>query len=238
MQVSYCGDDFAGYQRQPGKRTVQGELDNALSVVFHENIVSYASGRTDAGVHAYGQMVHFDSAEIKKFDKLLYSINSLLPHDVQVVKIVDGGDIHARYTAKRKLYEYKFYISDADNPLLYSRAFRVYGSLDMDKMQKACQLFVGEHDFANFSSVGSTAKTTVRTIYSCRLQENDGIYSLLVEGNGFLYRMVRYIAGAIIKVGQGKLDLDDISSALSGKNLPKNIVLPAHGLYLKSVSYN
>ena len=104
MKISYCGDDFAGYQRQPGKRTVQSELENAIKVVFGEDIVTYASGRTDAGVHAYGQMVHFDSEQVKEFAPLLYSINSLLPHDVKVTHITDGGDIHARYSAKHKTY--------------------------------------------------------------------------------------------------------------------------------------
>lgn len=240
MQIAYNGTNFSGYQRQPNKRTVQSELESALKIVFGEEIVSFASGRTDAGVHALGQMAHFDSDKVMDFDKLRYSLNSLLPEDVKVVEVTDGGDIHARYSAKHKRYMYLFYVSEYENPLLCGRALRLMNAVDLEKMQSACKLFKGEHDFKAFSSTGSTAKTSTREIFDCTIthDRNTGLYTFEVEGNGFLYKMVRYMVGSVIRVGQGKLDIDTLKSALDGGNLPKNVVQPPYALYLKSVNYD
>ncbi|MBO4937126.1 MAG: tRNA pseudouridine(38-40) synthase TruA [Clostridia bacterium] len=240
MQIAYNGTNFSGYQRQPNKRTVQSELESALKIVFGEEIVSFASGRTDAGVHALGQMAHFDSDSVMDFDKLRYSLNSLLPEDVKVVEVTDGGDIHARYSAKHKRYMYLFYVSEYENPLLCGRALRLMNDVDLEKMQSACKLFKGEHDFKAFSSTGSTAKTSTREIFDCSIEfdKNTGLYTFEVEGNGFLYKMVRYMVGSVIRVGQGKLDLETLKVALDGGNLPKNVVQPPYALYLKSVNYD
>ena len=240
LQLAYKGTNFSGYQRQPDKRTVQGVLEDAINKVFGEEIVSFASGRTDAGVHALGQMVHFDSDKLIDFSSLKYSLNSLLPDDVRVVKIIDGGQLHARYSAKHKRYGYTFYVDDCERVMLVDRAYFVYGDLNVRLMRRACRLFKGEHDFKSFQATGSTAKTTVRTIYDCRIvydRMND-TYRIEVEGNGFLYKMVRFIAGSLIKVGKGKLSLEQLKDALDGGDLPKNIVLPSHALTLLNVKYD
>ena len=240
LTVSYDGTAYCGWQLQKNGISVAETLNAAIERVTGEKVRVVGSGRTDAGVHALGQMVHFDSEKFVDFSSLKYSLNSLLPNDVRVMNITDGGQLHARYSAKHKRYGYTSYVDDCERVMLTDRAYFVYGDLNVRIMKRACRLFKGEHDFKAFQATGSTAKTTVRTIYDCCIvydRMND-TYRIEVEGNGFLYKMVRFIAGSLIKVGKGKLTLDELKDAIDGGELPKNIVLPAHALTLLNVKYD
>jgi len=240
MVFEYDGTGFSGLQTQEGKRTVQSEIESAMSRIFGVPTILVASGRTDSGVHAIGQVAHFDADYKKDEFSLLRSLNSFLPSDICVREIrkVDG-DFHARFDAKRKTYIYKFYISPNERPLYLNRALRVNTGLDVSKMMDACECFVGTKDFKSFCSKKSGKTDFVRTVYSCKITEiAKDEYELQICGNGFLYNMVRIIMGTLLKVGEGKLKKADIEKIFQGKaRMLAGRTVPPYGLYLKSVEY-
>lgn len=238
MTICYDGKDFCGFQTQPDARTVQGEIEQAMQIYFRENIIIFASGRTDSGVHAIGQVAHFDVNAELNLTTFLRSINALLPSDITITDVCKTNIAHARKDAKQKTYLYKFYVSDFDNALYRNRLTRIFTAVDIDKMKMAAAMLCGTHDFKFFSALNSSAKTTIRTIFESRIERIDDQYHFYITGNGFLYKMVRNIIGALIMVGQNKLLIDDFKKAIQKeKELPKNITMPPHGLYLLNVKY-
>ena len=236
MRFSYNGSKFNGFQKQVDKRTVQGDLESVLSKIFNENIRVVASGRTDAGVHAYNQCLHFDSSKEVDFDKLKFSLNSLL-HNIYVKELYSvPDDFHARYDCTKKEYIYKINVGEFD-PIYEEYIYQYNKSLDIEKMKDACMYFIGEHDFRSFTSL-DYEKNCVRTIYSIDISiENDIIYIDFV-GNGFLKYMVRNLVGLLIEVGSNNRNVEDVKKILDSMDRKEaGICAPSMGLYLANVYY-
>lgn len=241
LTIQYCGANYHGWQIQPNKTTVQQILEDAIFKALGERCETFASGRTDAGVSAWGQTAHFDTATKIKPNKIAYAINQYLPSDISVLKSMQvDDDFNARFNVVKKCYEYSFYKSEVNMPLLDNMFARVRTDFDCDKASKACKYFLGEHDFVGFSSSGRQTKTTVRTIYDIHLDDlGEGKYKLTVVGNGFLYNMVRIIAGTIIEVGYGKIAPTKIKDIIASKDRAKaGRTAEAKGLALKYVLYD
>ena len=236
MRFSYNGSKFNGFQKQVDKRTVQGDLESVLSKIFNENIRVVASGRTDAGVHAYNQCLHFDSSKEVDFDKLKFSLNSLL-HNIYVKELYSvPDDFHARYDCTKKEYIYKINVGEFD-PIYEEYIYQYNKSLDIEKMKDACTYLIGEHDFRSFTSL-DYEKNCVRTIYSIDISiENDIIYIDFV-GNGFLKYMVRNMVGLLIEVGSNNRNVEDVKKILDSMDRKEaGICAPSMGLYLANVYY-
>ena len=236
MRFSYNGSKFNGFQKQVDKRTVQGDLESVLSKIFNENIRVVASGRTDAGVHAYNQCLHFDSSKEVDFDNLKFSLNSLL-HNIYVKELYSvPDDFHARYDCTKKEYIYKINVGEFD-PIYEEYIYQYNKSLDIEKMKDACMYLIGEHDFRSFTSL-DYEKNCVRTIYSIDISiENDIIYIDFV-GNGFLKYMVRNMVGLLIEVGSNNRNVEDVKKILDSMDRKEaGICAPSMGLYLANVYY-
>lgn len=239
--VAYDGTNFAGYQLQPGMRTVQAEIDKALVKIHKDKSVhSVASGRTDAGVHANGQVIHFDTSLTLPVDRWQMALNVLLPTDIRIVEInyVDE-DFHARYSATGKTYLYIWSYAEVHSP--FERNYSVHlGNRhpDVKKMQEAASHFVGTHDFTSFCSTKTATANKVRTVRELAIYEQDDKLIMQIEGDGFLYNMVRTIAGMLLAVGKGWQQPEDVKAILALKNRQAaGKTAPAHGLYLESVTY-
>ena len=241
ITLGYDGTDYCGWQVQPNGITVQELLEKAVFMVTGESVRVTGSGRTDAGVHASGQVAHFSveksSIPPEKFAKAL---NAHLPSDIRVFsgEQVDQS-FNACTSAKRKTYCYNLYLSEIENPLKQRYSTTVHGDVDLDLMKKGAELFVGEHDFACFNASGSGAKTTVRTIYSIDIEKDGKELRVKVTGNGFLYNMVRTLCGTLLALSQGEKSLQDIENMLIyGDRTLCGRTLPAKGLCLESVEYD
>lgn len=239
LTVSYDGTDFCGYQIQPNGRTVEEVLNTAIEKLTGEKIKSIASGRTDSGVHALCQKVHFDTNFSIPPEKFKNALNSLLPPDVKVISSKKvSADFNARYSAKKKTYRYSLYTGDFEEPLYQRYKTLINFTPDISLMKKAGALIEGERDFKCFLASGSSVKDTVRTVYSIKVVKKGRFIDIFVTGNGFLYNMVRMIAGALVKVGEGKLSLDGLNEILlTGERQNKIVTMPAKGLTLYSVNY-
>lgn len=238
--VEYKGTNYCGWQRQENGLAVQEVLEKAFSDLFGAPTAVTASGRTDAGVHALGQVVHFDAQTSIPTDKIPFAVNTTLPEDVRVTScVVAPDDFNARFDAKRKTYAYHVYFSRHLHPLKSDYATQITTPLDLSAMRRAAEYVVGEHDFACFEATGSVVKSTVRTIYELRLDEENGEIVIRVTGNGFLYNMVRILAGTLVYVGVGKLSPEDVRDILlSGDRTRAGVTLPAAGLCLERVEYD
>lgn len=239
ITVEYYGKNYVGWQMQRNGISVQEVLEEKFSKLLNEPIKLFASGRTDSGVSALGQVAHFDTESSFPITKLHLAMNSMLPSDIRIRAISEAAsDFHAQYSAKKKTYVYRLYVSRISSPLLDITHAQVIPELDFELMKKGAELLSGTHDFKAFSSTGSGIKTTVRTLYSLTLQKSGNEITMTVTGNGFLYNMVRIIAGTLVFLGKGKLTLDDIREALDTGNRKKaGKTFPAHALLLYSVEY-
>lgn len=239
ITVSYLGTNFCGWQIQKNGRSVQAELEQAFGKLFGQKTAVTGSGRTDAGVHATGQVAHFDAETSIPAEKIPFAVNTVLPEDVRVLFCeVAPEDFHARFQAKEKTYVYSLYISPHINPLKNATAEHIPVKLNLEDMKKAASQIVGTHDFKCFEATGSTVKNTVRTVKKVEITEEDGEIKISVTGNGFLYNMVRIIAGTLVDVGKGKIACGTISDVISsGDRTRAGKTLPAKGLCLLSVEY-
>lgn len=235
LRFSYGGTKFYGFQRQKDVKSVQGTLENALSTYFQEEIKIKGSGRTDAGVHAIGQTAHFDvNKKITKKD--IRQLNIILKKDIVIksFKLVPN-DFHARFLVKKKIYIYKINVgkfSEKKQGYFYQVPYK----LDMKKMQDACNLLVGTHDYQNF--VSGIRDDYVSTIFKIKLKKRCNNIIMTFVGVGFYRYMVRHLVGAIIDVGRGKATLQDIEDMLNKPKEYKNLsVAPPEGLYLKKILY-
>ncbi|WP_042274881.1 tRNA pseudouridine(38-40) synthase TruA [[Clostridium] dakarense] len=240
MTIKYDGSRYKGFQRlQDNDMTIQGKIESVLSKMTNENIEIIGSGRTDMGVHAYGQVANFKTnsdMSIKKMEAYLYEY---LPEDIVITQLEEVEDrFHSRYNAKSKVYLYKIYNSKVHDPFLRKYTTHISKRLDLDLMKEASQFLIGEHDFTSFASSKSKKKSNIRTIESISIQENNDLIEIYVEGDGFLYNMVRIIAGALLEVGLRKKSPQDIKVMLEAKDRAKaSDTAPAKGLYLYKVKY-
>lgn len=238
--IEYDGKNFAGWQNQPGKVSIQGEIERAIKEITGEDVDLIASGRTDAGVNAFGQTANFHTESNLPVDRFTYALNSKLPKSI-VVKSAEEVDerFHARYNCKGKTYRYIINNNEFPSALDRYREFHTPYPLNKDAMRKALKKFEGEHDFKGFkSSGGSPKKTTVRTLTKCEMLESDGRIIIELTGDGFLYNMVRIICGTIVDVGLGKIKEEEIEEIIkSGDRTRAGKTLPPHGLYLVRVFY-
>lgn len=241
LVVSYDGTAYHGWQVQPSAITIEGVLNETISRLTGEAIEVIGASRTDAGVHALGNVAVFDTNSRIPAEKFSYALNQRLPEDIviQHSKEVDAG-FHPRHCDCRKTYEYTIINRTFPLPAYRNSAYFYYGRLDIAKMKQAAKAFIGEHDFAGFCSAGAQVKTTVRQIYALEIIEDgfDGRIRLRVCGNGFLYNMVRIIAGTLIEVGKGKIEPEDLPGIIASCDRGlAGATAPAKGLCLIRICY-
>lgn len=239
IRVSYDGTAYSGWQIQPNATTVEGMLQQAVCSLFGADIELIGASRTDAGVHALGNVAVFDVDTRIPAPKIAYALNVRLPDDIRVwqsIQVEDGW--HPRHNDCVKTYEYSIYNDTFENPKkrLYSHFY--YGNLDVDMMREAAAYFIGEHDFSAFCSAGSQVADKVRTIYSLDVIQDGCEITLRVKGNGFLYNMVRIIAGTLIKAGTGDIRPQDIPGIIESRDRQlAGPTAPARGLTLVEIDY-
>ncbi len=239
VTLAYDGRNYAGFQSQTNALAIQDIVESAIERVFSEKIRIVMSSRTDAGVHAYGQVFHFDSEKVKDEGKLKFSLNSLLPDDIHVVEVRHvSKDFHARYSVKKKTYEYLINVGEYD-VFLKGRAYQCFYHLDIDLMKQGAQLFLGEHDFSSFNT--SSLKeypNQVRTISEFSIARKKDILRIRVTSSGFLRNMVRIMVGSLIDLGRGKKSLDDIKDMLEHPcKTTRRYNADPNGLYLVRIFY-
>jgi tRNA pseudouridine38-40 synthase len=241
LVLEYDGRDFAGWQLQPaGRRTVQGVLHEALARISRERPRAIGASRTDAGVHAEGQVAGVRLARSFEPARLLAALNGVLPADVAVRECAEASeDFHARYDARSKLYRYALWNGPARSPLRARRFHRVHAPLDLAAMRAAAASLVGTHDFAAFQTAGSAVRSTQRTLSRLDVVgECRGEVELLVEGDGFLRHMVRILAGTLIEVGLGRRSPDGLPAVLASRERRRaGRTAPPHALTLVEVRY-
>jgi len=240
LTIEYVGTDFCGWQSQKNGVSVQDVLERALGIYFGCDFVrTHAAGRTDKGVHAKGQTVHFDVDKPVNLYKLCLGLNVALPQTVAVTDAqVVPQNFDARFSATSKTYCYRLYASPVRHPTLDVNHAQVYKMPDVHKMREAAQLLVGTHDFAAFQKVGSNLKGTVRTVNSLEIrQPQPDVLEFWINGNAFLYNQVRITCGLLVEVGKGRFGLTDVTDMLNGRKLTFK-TLPARGLTLEKVFYD
>ena len=239
LKISYDGTDYAGWQVQKNAPTVQEKLNEAVFALTGERVSVTGSGRTDAGVHAAGQVAHFETESALPPEKYSPALNVFQPPDIRVLSSRAVTDtFHAVRSAKRKTYVYSFYRAETELPLKERYAVRIYGETDLENMRNCAAVFVGKHDFTCFLASGSDVKDAVRTIFSLEITERGDDLSLSVTGDGFLYNMVRILAGTLLEAAKGKRTPADCAALLAGKDRsPAGKTMPAKGLCLVSVEY-
>lgn len=238
IDFSYSGANFSGYQKQPGKRTVQDEIEKVLSSINNNSVKLTSSGRTDALVNAIHQKAHFDLDKKIGAYKLNGALNSYLPDDIYVNSVREVDNLfHARYMVKSKTYEYLINIKTY-SPLLRTHVYQYCKPLNIRKMKKAVKYFIGKHDFTTFVSAEDKKEDKVREIYDASVDEKDGIIKITFKGSGFLKYQVRNMVGTLIKIGEEKVLPDIILSLLEKKDRKcAFLCAPAQGLTLTDVKY-
>lgn len=239
LTIEYDGRDFNGWQKQPDKLNIQGTIENAIKAITGEDVELNASGRTDAGVHAYAQVANFKTNSKLPIEKFPVAINSKLKKSI-IVKSAEEVDerFHSRLTCKRKTYRYVINNSQLGTAIYRNLEYHISTKLDVEKMQEAVKHFEGEHDFKGFKASGTSSKSSVRTIYEAKVYKKEEKIYIELTGNGFLYNMVRIIAGTLVDVGIGKILPEQISQIIDSKKRENaGKTLPAHGLYLLNVEY-
>ena len=239
--ISYDGTLFAGYQVQPGERTVQLEIENVLAKMHKgEKVKIIASGRTDARVHATGQVIHFDTSLSIPAERYKKALNVQLPRDIRVAAVEEAAaDFHARYSVSGKRYRYIWDCGEQQSPFRRHYTVETNGvKPDIEKMQAAAQYIIGTHDFTCFCAANTSVVDKVRTVHSLRFNWYGEELHMTIEGNGFLYNMVRIIAGTLWEVGIGKREAQNLEAIVASMDRGKaGKTAPAHGLYLEKVFY-
>lgn len=239
ITIQYDGTRYNGWQRQGNtKNTIQERFENVLFRMCGRKVEIFASGRTDAGVHAEGQVANFKCATEKTCEEIMEYLNRYLPEDIAVTSIAEVEErFHSRMNAVSKTYEYQIAVKKP-NVFIRKYVFAADRTPDVEKMRSAANLLLGKHDFKGFSSVGKTKKSTVRTLNAIEITSKEGIIKIRINGSGFLYNMVRILAGTLFEIGTGKLDETVIHEIFEEKNRKKaGPTLPACGLKLVEVFY-
>lgn len=242
LTIEYDGTHYCGWQVQKNGVSIQQKLNEALLALTGEHTWPHASGRTDAGVHALAQVAHFDTQSGIPPEKFALALNTVLPPDIRILRsrAAHPQSFHARFDARGKHYRYIIKTGPAASALGRSRCCHVPVELDLDRMRRAARHIEGTHDFAAFCAAGSNTKgTTVRTVRRIDIAQDGEYITIDVMGDGFLYNMVRIIAGTLIAVGKGKLAPDDVAGIIDGKKRARaGATAPPHGLYLVEVYYD
>lgn len=245
LVIQYKGTNYHGWQTQPNGATIQKILEEKLSRILNTSIKVVGSGRTDAGVHALGQVCHFDlpmdvewSRNNGKLKRFVLSLNSLLPADIVILAVKSvSNSFHAQKSAKKKSYDYYIFNSPLRNPFLEEYSWQVASPLSIGKMRRGAKILIGEHDFRAFCASGSSVKTTVRKVYGITIHPPP-LIRISITGNGFLKQMVRNIVGTLVDVGKGKTTLFQFRKILKSRDRRlAGKTAPAKGLFLRRVEY-
>ncbi len=236
--IEYDGTAYAGYQRQAVLKTVQGEIENGICAVIHQPITINSAGRTDAGVHALGQVISFEMDWRHGVEKLQRAINVNLPKDIVILQIDETEpDFHPRYDARRRAYKYHIYNTAVRSPIHRYRGWHIKQPLSIDKMNKAAMTLIGVQDFATFGQPPQGNNTT-RELFAAQWQMHGELVVFFIQANAFLYRMVRSIVGSLVKVGKGDWTVEQFAEVLQAQDRGLSAAAaPAHGLYLVDVMY-
>lgn len=238
--IEYDGKDFNGWQKQPNKLNIQGEIERAIESITGEKVELNASGRTDAGVHALGQVANFKTESKIPIEKFAIAINSQVKDSIRIINAEEVEEnFHSRYNCKQKTYRYIVNNSTYGSSVYRNLEYHMPVKLNFEKMEKAVKYFEGEHDFKAFKSSGTSSKSSIRTIYKAIVKKEGDRIIIELTGNGFLYNMVRIISGTLVDVGLGKIAPNSIPEIIKGKDRTKaGKTLPPQGLYLVEVNYN
>ena len=239
LDICYDGTRYRGWQRLSGvDNTIQGRLETALSRILGEDIELSGSGRTDAGAHAAGQVANFHCKSEMPCDEILSQLRRYLPEDIGIYSCKEASErFHARLNAKTKTYCYRIW--NSDQPCVFDRRY-IYAlpdRLDVDKMCRAAESFLGEHDFSAFCANKKMKKSTVRRIDRLEIQRAGGEIRFMVTGNGFLYNMMRILVGTLVEVGRGERTLESIPALFGARREAAGYLVPAQGLCLMEVTY-
>lgn len=219
LTVAYDGTNYHGWQIQNNGETIEGILNRCLSSLLGERIEISGASRTDSGVHAMGNLAVFDTESRIPAEKLAYALNQRLPEDIRIQKSEEvAADFHPRFCNTRKTYEYRIYCAEFPMPLKRLYAHFTYVPLDVEKMRSGARWLVGEHDFKSFCSVGAQVETTVRRIDEAEIRQEGNEIILRISGRGFLYNMVRIIAGTLMDVGRGHTEPEEVKEILEKKD--------------------
>ncbi len=237
--ISYDGTNYVGWQVQPNGVSVQALLEKALFELTGEQIRVEGSGRTDSGVHAKAQVAHFDTEARMAADKFAIAMNMHLPPDIRVMFSEEcDPTFHARFSAKRKVYSYTVQLGPHADVFLRTTSLHLHYMPDVEAMQKAAAAVIGTHDFNAFKCADSSMENTVRTITRSEWNRNGNLLVYTVEGNGFLYNMVRILVGTMLEIGSGKRPVSDLENAIeTGSRTSAGATAPARGLRLERVIY-
>ncbi len=239
LKISYDGTSYCGWQRQNNAISVQQKIEDAIFKLTGNAISIFGASRTDAGVHAYAQMATFlDSSNIPA-DKFSFALNANLPADIRIIESKEvQPTFNPRYDAIKKTYQYHIHNSLHASAILRNHSYHVYGNVNFGAMQEACSLFIGTHDFSSFEASGGITKSKIRTIFDSKLLQNGEKIIFEITGNGFLYNMVRIMAGTLIDIGKNKISKENILLSYESKN--RNLLghtAPAQGLFLYNINY-
>lgn len=239
LTIEYDGKDFNGWQKQPNKLNIQGEIERAIEEITGEKVDLIASGRTDAGVHALAQMANFKTNSNLPVEKYPIALNTKLKKSIRIQKAEEVEEnFHSRYHCKQKTYRYVINNSEQGSSIYRNLEYFIPNKLNVDKMQEAVKYFEGEHDFKAFKASGTSSKSSVRTIYKTKVEKQGNRIIIELTGNGFLYNMVRIIAGTLVEVGLEKIEPKDIPQIIEeGDRTKAGKTLPPQGLYLVKVEY-
>ncbi len=239
MTVEYDGSRYHGFQIQHNANTVQAELENGIKRLTSEQVSIICAGRTDSGVHALGQVVAFDTQTSIPGDKWQFALNSFLPADIQIIESSQcNPHFHPRFDARSKTYHYLLYRQSKGR--IFYRNYALYNTdiLDIIAMQVGAQLLEGRHNFKSFCASGSSVKTFERSIYRCKVIENEPFLCLEIKADGFLYNMVRIIMGTLLEIGRGNYQPETIKDIIAAQDRTKaGPTVPPQGLYLVEVEY-
>jgi len=240
LLIQYDGGRYKGWQRLGnGGNTIQGRIESALTKLCGQEIEIIGASRTDAGVHAIGQVANFKTKENISEDDVKSYLNKNLPEDISIKEVKPVSEnFHSRYNTKDKTYLYKIWNRDYSNPFIRKYSMQVKDKLNIIKMKQASRFFIGGHDFTAFTNARSKTKSMVREIYSLDIEEKDGLIEIRVRGDGFLHNMVRRIVGTLIKVGLGEIEASAIPEILNSMERKQaGFMADACGLYLEKIEY-
>ena len=240
--ISYDGSLFSGFQRQTHARTVQEEIEKTLTKICNgQSITIHGAGRTDAGVHAYAQVIHFDLETTRDVEKLRFALDTQTPDDIDLISVEEVSEaFHSRYNKHSKTYEFLVDIGRPKNPMMRHYATHYPYDLDLKRIQLAIKDLVGTHDFTGFTAAGTSIENKVRTITKAEMTYDSDRQFLIFtfSGNGFLYKQVRNMVGTLLKIGNGRMPVEQINLILEAKD--RHLAGPTavgNGLYLKGISY-
>lgn len=240
LTIEYDGTNYSGWQYQDNAISIQEKITEAIEITTGEKVKLIGSGRTDAKVHALGQVANFYTNSTIPGDRFKYALNIVLPDDIKIIESEEVGlNFHARFSALRKRYKYIIYLGEIPRPIYRNFSYHVKYTLNIDEIRDALKYFVGTHDFCAFMATNSIVNSSVRTIYDISIAEKNDFLEITIEGNSFLRNMIRIIVGTLIEVGRGRIRKEEIPSIIKSKNRDlAGPTAPPQGLFLEKVYYH